>query len=162
MDFFETAIDLEESMIRNYKDLAERCNTHEGVRNMLLMLAADQEKHHEIFSGFKERKASMVESAKVFKHARTLFEDMQDNRDTFSCDMDQLKMYEQARDLLVKKREFYTQALDRFTSSEDRSLLEKIIDEENRQTIVLENIIEMVNRPNSWIEDAEFNHLDEY
>jgi len=127
-----------------------------------LMLAADQEKHHEIFSRLKERKAPMAEPAKVFKHARALFEDMQNKRDTFSCDLDQLKMYEQARDLLVKKQEFYAQAMDRLESSDDRMLLKNIIDEENRQTIVLENIIEMVNRPNSWIEDAEFNHLDEY
>jgi len=162
MDFFETALGLEKQMIRNYKDLAEQCYTHEGVRNILLMLAADQEKHHEMFSGLKARNARMPEPAKVFKHARTLFEDMQKNRDTFSCDLDQLKMYEQARDLLVKKREFYVEAVGALKSFEDEELLKKIIAEEDKQAIVLENIIEMVNRPNSWIEDAEFNHLDEY
>jgi len=46
--------------------------------------------------------------------------------------------------------------------AEDNKMIEKLVSEEKKHLLVLENIIEMVNRPNLWIEDAEFNHLDEY
>jgi hypothetical protein len=35
-------------------------------------------------------------------------------------------------------------------------------EEEKKQAVVLGNIIEMVRRPETWLEDAEFRHLDEY
>ena len=31
-----------------------------------------------------------------------------------------------------------------------------------RIAFVLDNIIRMVERPEQWLEDAEFSHLDEY
>jgi len=38
----------------------------------------------------------------------------------------------------------------------------EIADEEKRHYFLLENIIQFVSRPKTWLEDAEFNHLEEY
>lgn len=34
--------------------------------------------------------------------------------------------------------------------------------EEKRHFFILENIIDFVSRPQSWLENAEFNKLEEY
>jgi len=43
-----------------------------------------------------------------------------------------------------------------------RALIHRIAKEEKRHAVVLENIIEMILRPEQWVENAEFNHMEEY
>ena len=43
-----------------------------------------------------------------------------------------------------------------------QTILKELIAEERKQLNVLDNIIEMVSRPQNWLDNAEFFHLDEY
>jgi len=47
-------------------------------------------------------------------------------------------------------------------SKAQKNLLLKLAEEEKKHIFLLENLVEFVSRPDTWIEDAEFNHLDEY
>lgn len=162
MKFFDMALDLENRIIEVYRELARRCVAHEGIRNILLMLIQDQERHVRRLTALQGRESSILEDSPVFREARKLFESMQSRRETFSCDLDQVKMYRQALDLLEKKQRLYLDAAETSTSAANRDFLVKISGEEEKQALVLQNIIAMVERPDQWIEDAEFNHLDEY
>lgn len=66
------------------------------------------------------------------------------------------------RDLIIQKLEFYKWMRGKMDCEEDNKMIDKLVSEEKKHVQVLENIIEMANRPNRWIEDTEFNHLDEY
>ncbi|MBN1274537.1 MAG: hypothetical protein JXB26_19930 [Candidatus Aminicenantes bacterium] len=162
MGFYDIAADLEQKTIKTYKNLAEQCVTHEGVRNILLMLARDQEKHAAKIEEIRNKTCEGIDDTNVFKEARRLFEEMQRKRETFACDLDQLKLYRDARDLLSEKKSLYTKMSQEADCDEDRNLLLRLADEEKKQILVLDNIIEMVDRPNHWLEDAEFTHLEEY
>jgi hypothetical protein len=37
-----------------------------------------------------------------------------------------------------------------------------LADEEKKHMILMENLIEFVSRPDTWLENAEWYHLDEY
>jgi len=37
-----------------------------------------------------------------------------------------------------------------------------IAKDEKKHRFLLENTVEFLSRPNTWIENAEFHHLDEY
>ena len=162
MNFIETALELEKRAIQMFRDLAGQCASNEGIKNILNMLADDQEKHKQAFTEMLESSCGEKMSAQIFSRVKGLFERMQEDKKTFSCDLDQLNLYKQARDLVLKKQSLYTDMADSVDCPGDREVLRTIADQERRQSIVLDNIIEMVNRPNSWLEDAEFNHLDEY
>ena len=162
MDPIKTALELEERSRQLYLNLAQRCLTHDGIKKILLMLAADHEQHAQAFSAMKKKAASPSIETQAFKAAKNIFMDMQDKQETFSCDIDQLHLYEEAKKEIEKKAQFYRDMLNAMSSDEKKALLTKIIKEEEKQILFLENIIQMVNRPNTWIEDAEFNHLDEY
>lgn len=162
MNPMETALELEERSRQLYLNLAQRCLTHEGIKKILLMLAADHEQHAQAFSAMKKKAASPSIKTQAFKSAKKIFTDMQNKQDTFSCDIDQLHLYEEAKKEIEKKAQFYGDMLKAMSSDENKTLLTKIIKEEEKQILFLDNIIQMVNRPNTWIEDAEFNHLDEY
>lgn len=162
MDFFEFALEMEKKTIESYRALAEQCQNNEGVKNILLMLADDHEKHTKILSDMKNETAVEMEETDAFRKARVLFTNMQKEKDPFSCDIDQVKLYEDARDLVLQKIQLYSDVVEKIETDENRTIVKKIAEEEKKQAVVLENIIEMVRRPLTWLEDAEFHHLDEY
>lgn len=162
MNPLKIATELEERSKIIYLSLAQRCLNHEGIKKILLMLADDHAHHAQVFSSMIKQTASPVRDTQSFKSVRQIFRDMQVKQETFSCDMEQLQLYEEAKKETEKKKQFYSDLHKELTSDEHKSLLIKIIKEEEKQILFLDNIIEMVNRPNTWIENAEFNHLDEY
>ena len=126
------------------------------------MLADDHEKHAEILNNMRAKPRSEMTKTRTFREARKLFEEMHGRKETFSCDLDQLRLYKQARDLILKKENLYEDMIEKTDSEEDKSLLRKLVEEEKKQAVVLDHIIAMVERPKTWLEDAEFVHLDEY
>lgn len=162
MDFYEKAFELENAAIRMYRDLSEQCGTNEGIRNILMRLINNHESHFNTLKEMKDKSCGGMESTNAFTQAKSLFEKMQSEKNTFSCDIDQLRLYERARDLIIQKLEFYKGMIGKMDCDDDNKMIEKLVSEEKKHVVVLENIIEMVNRPNLWLEDAEFNHLDEY
>jgi rubrerythrin len=162
MEFFEFAIDLEQKTVDTYRELAHQCRTNEGIKNILLMLSDDHDKHMQTLEKMKAKTQFEMTKTEAFREARKLFDEMQRDKNVFSCDIDQLKLYKKARDLVQKKQHFYEEMVDRMDSDENKNLVKHLVEEEKKQAVVLDNIIEMVNRPNAWIENAEFHHLDEY
>jgi rubrerythrin len=162
MDFIDFALELEKKTIENYRTLAEKCQSNEGVKNILLMLAEDHEKHTKTLKDMPNKVAVEMNETEAFREARELFVSMKKDKTPFSCDIDQVRLYEDARDLVLKKLQFYMDIVEKIEGEENKALVKKMAEEEKKQSIVLDHIIEMVRRPETWLEDAEFHHLDEY
>lgn len=162
MEFIEFALDMERKTIESYRTLAEKCQSHEGVKNILLMLADDHEKHTETLTEMQNRASVEMGETEVFREAHRVFSDMRKDKTPFSCDIDQVRLYEDAREVVLKKHQFYLEVAEEMETEESRALVLKMAEEEKKQATVLDNIIEMVRRPATWLEDAEFHHLDEY
>jgi rubrerythrin len=74
----------------------------------------------------------------------------------------QVEVYQQAQSLEQQSRDLYR---DKASEAQDRShkeLFLKLADEEQRHYFLLDHMIEFVDRPRTWIEDAEFSHLENY
>ena len=162
MQFIDFALEMEKKTIESYRALAEKCQSHEGIKNILLMLADDHEKHASTLTEIQNRASVEMDKTEVFREARKVFSDMQENKNPFSCDIDQVRLYEDARKLVLKKQQFYLDVAEKMEREESKALVLKMAEEEKKQAVVLDNIIEMVRRPETWLEDAEFHHLDEY
>ncbi|NOR14132.1 MAG: hypothetical protein GQ544_00345 [Candidatus Aminicenantes bacterium] len=102
MDFLKFALQMEYQIIQNYKNLAEQCLSHEGIRRILLMLVEDLEKHVSTLMRMKDKPTWEMDDSQVFKEADQLFAKMRKEKETFSCDIDQLQLYREARALLQK------------------------------------------------------------
>jgi rubrerythrin len=48
------------------------------------------------------------------------------------------------------------------TEEYQKEIFQRLADEEKKHYFLLENIIEFVSRPETWLENAEFYHLEEY
>ena len=161
MDIYSFAFDMEKDSESYYRELAEKC-TNEGFKNILNMLADEERKHQEyILELQKNNKSNYIEST-ILQDIKNIFAQMRDNKEDITINVSQLELYKKAQELEKESEEFYKEKANEASNDEEKDILIKLSKEENKHYFLLENIIEFVNRPQTWVENAEFNHLDEY
>jgi len=65
-----------------------------------------------------------------------------------------------ALEMEKKSIELYTKLLSE--AADDRELFAYLIKQEQGHLAIVEEIIKLVNRPNEWVEAAEFGEREEY
>ncbi len=162
MKFFETAMDLEKQTETYYLDLANKCAANEGLKNILNMLAGDHAQHFTKFLEMRDDSCSEMPATEAFHQTVVFFKQLKEKKESFKCDIEQVNMYKKANDLVQKKLDFYSDSVDKIECPQNKALVEEIIGEEKKHLLVLNNLIELLERPDSWVENAEFFHLDTY
>jgi rubrerythrin len=165
MNIYEFAMKMEQDGEAFYREMAAQTSA-EGVQRILNMLADDEVKHYNVVKQMRDQAAApQMEDTAVLSLARNVFEQMQGQ--TFDTGRlvrvgPQIEVYREAQEIERKSRDFYQEKADEVSSATHRELMLRIAQEENRHYFLLDHMIEFVNRPQTWIEDAEFNHLEEY
>lgn len=162
MKFYEQAYQLEKIAAEYYRDLAEKCSRNEGVKTILLMLSKDHAEHSRDIEKMKEKLKIDIPDTKVFQEVKKILSDLHEKKITFTCDIEQENLYREALELVTKKEKLYLQMIAEIESEENKKVIRRIAEEERKHRFVLEDIIEMVTRPQTWIENAEFIHFEEY
>ena len=75
---------------------------------------------------------------------------------------DQIDAYKKARDIEKKSRDFYLEKAGELSDPTQKELCLKIAEEEQKHYLILDNIIEFISHPDTWLENAEWRHIDEY
>jgi rubrerythrin len=160
MDIFEFAMQMEQDGEKFYRALAEKSD-NPGFRSIFTMMAEDEVKHYHIFQQMKTGAPAMPES-QVLTLAKNIFQEMIETGKIFDANSSQLELYQEARTIEKKSRDFYREKAMEVPETKQRELLLQIAAEEERHYFLLYNIIELVLRPQTWVENGEFVHLDEY
>lgn len=159
MDIYEYGMQMEQESEKYYRDLAARCQDT-GLNTILNMLADEEVRHYKILQSFREQQCSVPESD-VLGKARDVFAQMTRNAD-FACGDAQIAFYEEAQKIERKSEEFYKAKAEEAETEAQKQALLTLAKAENKHYFLLENIIAFVQRPQRWLEDAEWNHLEEY
>ena len=159
MELFDIAIHMETEGAAFYRNLAERAST-EGLSTIFTMLAEDEDRHKATFEAMKAETDVPASSLDASLRATEIFK--QFSKDDFLKEEDQLEVYEQALEVELKSIEFYSEQHELVTDVKQKRILSKIIDEERRHYDLIDDIIVMVERPEAWVEDAEFGVRDDY
>ncbi|MFA7129026.1 MAG: ferritin family protein [Sphaerochaeta sp.] len=159
MDIFSIAIQMEKEGAAFYQELASKTTT-KGLQSIFTMLAEDEVKHQQVFTTLKQNTIPVMVPSKAEKSAKTIFKSFK--KDDFKKETNQMKLYEKALDIEENSIEFYTSQINTLKTEEMRKAVEAIIREENSHYSMLEELIKMLNRPNSWVEDAEFGVREDY
>lgn len=67
-----------------------------------------------------------------------------------------------AQEIEKKSQIFYLEKADEVNNPSQKEIFLKIADEEKKHYFILENILDFVSRPQNWLENAEWYHLEEY
>jgi rubrerythrin len=160
MNIFEFAMEKERYSEDYYRQLAVKSN-NKGLETVFNMLADEEAKHYKIISDMKENVATDLAEATVLSDAREVFAKMRESAQKFNFDVSQTELYRKAQDIERQSRDFYLGKADEVEKTQKEIFL-KLADEEKKHYLLLEGIIDFVSRPETWLENAEFYHLDEY
>ena len=164
MNVFEFAMKMEDDAAAYYKKLAEESSS-EGIRNIFLDLAADENKHYQIFQAMKaqaESAPATMEESTALDNARNAFEKMISERPSAEDIKGDLEAYEHAMKMEAEGARVYEEALAKEKNPEVKSLLERIIQEEFRHYNIIRNVYDFVNAPEEFLAWREFSNIEEF
>lgn len=162
MNVFDFAMKMETDGKAYYEKLARESKAA-GLQTIFTRLAADEQKHYEIFRELQTsgRVPAMSEST-ALAEARNVFVDLLRVGADAGGGADDLAAYRHAMKLEADSFRLYEEAAARETATEVRHLLLKIAGEEQKHFNILENIYHFVNAPNQYLAWREFSNLDEF
>jgi len=161
MNIYEYAMKVEKDGERYYRELATKTD-NVGVQSILTMLAEEEVKHYIVFDKMNNNQAIPTQpNIDIFQHTKNIFEKMQKENKTPSFTKDQIEFYKSALRSEESSYKFYTEKASMLEDGEQKKAFLRIAEEEKAHYILLENLVEYVSAPESWVESAEFNHLSE-
>ena len=162
MNIYKYAMKMEKDSENYYSELANKTDDA-GLQNILKMLAKDEVKHYNIIEKMMKTDASAeLAETNILKNTKNIFIKIKGKNIVFNFDLAQVDFYRKAQEIEEKSYKFYLEMSDKVEIKSQKKIFLKLAEEEKKHMFLLENLIEFVSRPETWIENAEFNHLDDY
>jgi len=169
MNVFDYALKMELDGERYYREQALKTQ-YEELKVVLEGMAEDELRHYKIIQALQNQKIDYVpKSEEMKKKIQNVFEQAE-NQPFIPKDQDSIaKLRDEQVDVyraaLLKEEEsvqLYKKMQETAEQQAEKSVLERLMQEEEKHLEVLENIIQMFNQVNEWVEAAEFNHQKPY
>jgi rubrerythrin len=161
MDVYDYAMQLEKDGETYYRDGAAR-SINKGLKHILNMLADAEVKHYNILSQMKGGAPVELGEATILKDAKNIFVQMREEGDFGGSSVSEIDLYKGAQEIEKKTENFYREKAVQVGDAVQQEVLLRMAKEENKHYFILEQVIDFVSRPDHWLENAEFYHLDEY
>jgi rubrerythrin len=161
MDIFEFALEKEKIAEELYRKLAGNA-PHKGLVSIFTMLADEEHSHYEIILKMKQGFPAEVPETILLTNAKTIFAKMRQSREKFKFGDTQIDLYRKAQDIEIDSRAYYRQKAKESENPAHKAIFNTLAEEENKHYFLLDNIIEFISRPQTWLENAEFHHLEQY
>jgi len=159
MNAYDYAMQLEKEGEIFYRQLAEEAN-HEGLSKIFTMLANEEVKHYKMFQKLSKNSDTVtIPTMEVFKEAKEVFAEMSKDAVAYSYEDQQIDFYRRAIKTEDKAYEQYLDKANEMTNLQHKEIFLKIAEEELKHKELLENILEYVEQPSTWLESAEFNNI---
>jgi len=160
MNIFEYAMQMEKDGEDYYRQLAQQA-ANKGLKTVLTMLADEEVKHYNTIKKMKTETPQMTETT-ILIDAKNVFVQIKEMGEKFDFGIGQPELYKKAQDIEKKSEDFYLEKTNEVKEEHQKESFLRLADEEKKHYFLLENIIEFVSRPETWLENAEFYHLEEY
>ena len=164
VDVFEYAMKMETDGKKFYEQQAAKAQLPQ-LKSILLELASDEQKHYNIFKAMKDGRSVEYKEAErttIVASIKNVFEELQAQNQSFRFPADVATAWREAREIEKKSEDFYRQKAGQMKTEQQRHILNRIADEEQKHWQSIENVIQFLNRPKAWLEDAEWNQLEDY
>ena len=162
MDLFEFSIQMEKDAEKLYRKMAENAPV-EGIKKVLLMLAEDEVKHRVAIEQL-QKKLDVPKQKGVALDIKTVFEDLKEDKELTSISVDAVEDYQKAVEIEKRGMAFYKEKFEEADDPVSKQLFEALMKQETYHLRTCENLLEMVQKPDWWVENAEFapQNSDQY
>jgi rubrerythrin len=161
MDIFEFAIEKETFSESFYRQLAAKTE-NSGLQKIFTMLAGEEAKHRDVITRMRTEIPAEITDTDVLVGAKEIFSKMRNGADKFDFNIEQTEIYKKAQGYEKDSIDFYITKAREVKDDCQKQIFGKLAEEEKKHYAVLENIIEFVSRPEHWLENAEWYHMEEY
>ncbi len=159
MNILDQAMEIEKEGESLYRQFALEA-PDKGMKNIFTWLANQERKHYGIFQKMKEGQQAPVVESVIVRDVKEIFESWKDASVCIDVKTTQADLYRRALALEIKSVSAYEKNAG-LVPSPQKEIFLKIAAEEKRHQWIVENIIEYITKPEVWVENAEFSHLDE-
>jgi rubrerythrin len=161
MDVYDYALRLERDGEAYYRECAAK-TAGVGLQRILLMLADAEAAHYAVFLRMKAREEVAIPDSPLLDQVKNLFAEIRAREGVVGARTSEVELYRKALELERRSWEFYGEAADKAASPAEKLTFERIAVEERRHYRIVEGIVDFVSRPGQWLENAEWNHLEDY
>lgn len=160
MNIFDFAMKKEKYSEDYYRQLAAKSGD-KCLMKVFNMLADEEARHYQIVSDMKKDITPDLAETTVLSDAKDIFEQMRESAQRFNFNISETELYKKALKIEKQSRDFYLEKANEVAEFQKEIFLE-LANEEKKHYFLLQNIIDFVSRPEKWLENAEFYHLEEY
>ncbi|MBN1525823.1 MAG: ferritin family protein [Spirochaetales bacterium] len=161
MDIFNYALQFEQDGEVFYRESAEKL-TDSSLKKILLFLSKEEQKHFQMIKNLKD--SSLERPKSIFiSDVQNVFTQMKSGGVTFSDDKS--TVVDILETGLVAEQDsinYYESKKNEIDDEKAKTLLGILRKQEDAHYSLLSSILEYYERPDLWLENAEFNHIDDY
>jgi rubrerythrin len=162
MEVFTYAIELKREKESFYRQLS--MESKDGIRELFSLLADEEARHREAIEEMEDKVEVKLLDTTIKKDAKRVFEKMRtalgDEEPAF--ENEQLQLYNKALKYEEKAEVFYLKKSSEATDGCQREIFKCIAAQERQHKAVIQAIIDYASKPERWLENAEWYHLEEY
>lgn len=161
MNSLELAINMELDGEKFYKNQAE-INKDNSLNAVFLLLEKDEARHARILENkFKELAYELTDN-NTLSQVNNVFKGSKGFKSEFEGIPNQLDAYKFALEIERKSIELYNNFLSESNVDQSKKLFEFLVKQEKAHYTIFEELILLVERPEEWVESAEFGIREEY
>jgi len=160
MEALELAKSIEKEGKEYYLKLAKE-SPELSLAGVFNFLAKEEQRHYDIFDALQRKAPVRTEPGTASAEAKKMFAGLSSHFALPEMFYDYTAAYMRALEMERKSVALYDGMLAKATTPDDKRILSFLILEEQKHEHLMEHMIEFVNKPNVFLETAEFNHLED-
>ncbi|HJV66248.1 MAG TPA: ferritin family protein [Geomonas sp.] len=161
MNVFDFAMKMELQGKACYENLAASTKVP-GFRTIFTALAADEQKHYDIFRELKAGGTFQAAESRAVEHARSVFDELISARERMDKELhEDLEAYKVGLKMEADSIKLYEEMAKREANPDTVQLYLAIANEEKKHYNIIENVCDFLLRPKYFLEWREFSNLHE-
>ncbi len=162
MNPFEFAMKMELDGKKYFEEQAVAM-TDPVLKQIFEELATDEERHYQIFKSLAEGHTPEYEEAfktNIIGTTRNIFEKLSQEHPELEFGDDVKKVWIKARDIEDDAETFYNEQAEKATDEAQKKIWSRIAAEEHKHWVAMNNVVNFLDRPNHWLENAEWTQME--
>ena len=162
MNIFEFAKENEKNSENYYRELARSAQST-GLARICSMLADEETKHYQVIERMCENTDNVpITDVAVLKEAGEIFKSMKQSEDKQQFGDNELELYRHAAEIEQESERFYREKQKQSPLENEKKIFGRLADEEHKHFILVDNIAELLEKPETFLENAEMYRFDDY
>ncbi|EKD27580.1 MAG: hypothetical protein ACD_79C00669G0006 [uncultured bacterium] len=144
-----------------YREMAIKCQ-NSYINKILTILALEENKHYNIIKNIENNSRFQYFDSNVIQEIKKIFNSMVADKAylNLSCSFAVKDLCKKAKDIELKSEQMFHELADATNIKPHKEIYNKIASEEKQHFKILNMLLEMVSRPDSWFDNSEWTHID--